>query len=1041
MNESPVDLVNELRSDLGWDSTFATAAEKEYRRWLTLRAKASDYYHCQLPPSRVVAIVWSVHRQWTMDYHNTCNQLGGFIHHYPPAMRMTVAMEQAYNLTIQRYRSEFNEDPPASHWGPAIVSQPAADTDSTRLNKDTPSKPATATAVLHQHTHHNNNNILASSNNAPNSQGDEDVVMTPQGNSVSSRALRAKKRNVKVVEPNASNDNEITGATTPTTKVKQSASNQNQTPAPSPATPQKTPSKTQKSQKQTQKQVQSQPSTPSKSTPKSKNRRVSSGSPENLPIRHSRVDKGFVLRPLAPGEKRRVGRPKNKDYLEPSGKEKAQASAPAQKEDEQEQDSPTTPAKAFAATARTTTPSKASARATRPKRASTAKQSSTTPSKPSAAAVEKVVKNSKNQTSNLAITTRSKMSRRASAPATRASKAGSSAPKPQSDETKDVPKPESEGNTKTPNAPAPTEAEAHSSKSKESTAVAPNNKSHASSKTPPSKDVTTDKGGASSSTSGAKPTKISKPTTAATTTQPATIVVVPASTQKSTQSDTTAPKNVPIRNPMVTPTSTSAPTPPATIAPTPVRASNPVAPAPTAAPTRVPAPVAQSAASPVSKAPATSAQSSAVPILPAPPPLPPSGNRAGAFKRPRGRPRKDGSMPRPRKTASLTTNPATVAMIADATAAAARAVSARPSKEKKVNNSNSISGSGANEHRILGQKQSSTTQSLTAIAPKATAAVVARDIGRNNTSAASNTAAHAAAQAAAVATAHLQQQQQQSGVVMHVAHPQQNPGGNSAVNQAIPTGNGGFNQAINGGVPQPIGQIAPNFKPPARQATAILPKTVPTNTMSIGGIVSGLVAGASAPMQPQHTTMMNPVGNAGVTYSQPMTNGSLPAGTSQPTGPSSNGIIGSGPLPSAVNIVSVPMPTSSATPFRPAASAPPQVKGVVQIIENKSMAPPPVTLVGNDNSFPPPPPPAPTMLNAKVVMGSLGKKPDREAAADAQMTGGNQGSSETSKPARGQAVEGKDTATNPVQNAATSGSTGSTNGVPNAGMTDAMQTA
>lgn len=126
MTAPPLDLVYELLVEFGWDAAFATSAKREYNRWLNLRAKSQDFETCRLPPSRVVAMVWNVHRQWTLDYSNVCNALGGYIHHYPPSMRVNVAMEHAYNLTLQMYRAEYKQDPPLDYWGPSICGSPNA---------------------------------------------------------------------------------------------------------------------------------------------------------------------------------------------------------------------------------------------------------------------------------------------------------------------------------------------------------------------------------------------------------------------------------------------------------------------------------------------------------------------------------------------------------------------------------------------------------------------------------------------------------------------------------------------------------------------------------------------------------------------------------------------------------------------------------------------------------------------------------------------------------------------------------------------------
>lgn len=122
MNRNHLDLVHELQVELGWDPDFASSAHDEYKKWLNLRAKAGDYTNCKLPPSRVVAMVWNQHRNWTLDYERACAQFGGYIHHFPPAMRMNNAREQAYAATIHTYKALYKQDPPQSFWGPAICS-------------------------------------------------------------------------------------------------------------------------------------------------------------------------------------------------------------------------------------------------------------------------------------------------------------------------------------------------------------------------------------------------------------------------------------------------------------------------------------------------------------------------------------------------------------------------------------------------------------------------------------------------------------------------------------------------------------------------------------------------------------------------------------------------------------------------------------------------------------------------------------------------------------------------------------------------------
>lgn len=120
MPRPKLDLPYEVQLDLGWTLEFSKAAVKEYMRYLELRANEQDFHDCKLPPSRLVGMVWSLHRQWTNDYQQTCSKLGGFIHHFPPAMRLSASREQAYSNTFHAYKTHFSEEPPLAHWGAPI---------------------------------------------------------------------------------------------------------------------------------------------------------------------------------------------------------------------------------------------------------------------------------------------------------------------------------------------------------------------------------------------------------------------------------------------------------------------------------------------------------------------------------------------------------------------------------------------------------------------------------------------------------------------------------------------------------------------------------------------------------------------------------------------------------------------------------------------------------------------------------------------------------------------------------------------------------
>lgn len=251
MNVPALDLAYELQVEYSWDPEFALAAHDEYRRWLMLRIKANDFDHCKYPPSRVIAMVWSLHRLWTMDYAAVCNSLGGFLHHYPPAMRMNVTREQAYSGTIAMYKTLYKIDPPASYWGPSIC------TDTPMEQRE----PTTAVAIPSGLPVHPIQPVASLSTETP-----------PR----SSRG-RAKKR-ASASPPAAISRPDDMGRTG---RISMPGA-----PAVTGASP--------------------------PSADRTPGRRRSSGAGTT---RTSRVEKNHVLRPLAPGEKRRRGRPRQSDYV------------------------------------------------------------------------------------------------------------------------------------------------------------------------------------------------------------------------------------------------------------------------------------------------------------------------------------------------------------------------------------------------------------------------------------------------------------------------------------------------------------------------------------------------------------------------------------------------------------------------------------------------------------------------------------------------------------------------------------------------------
>lgn len=115
----PFDLIKELRRELPWTKEFATKAFYEYYRWMRLRVHCDDLLYCKLPPSNIIATVWAVHRQYTLDYQHFCAGFGAFVHHFPPAMKMGRPRVVAYRSTIQEYKAFYEEDPPVSQWNVA----------------------------------------------------------------------------------------------------------------------------------------------------------------------------------------------------------------------------------------------------------------------------------------------------------------------------------------------------------------------------------------------------------------------------------------------------------------------------------------------------------------------------------------------------------------------------------------------------------------------------------------------------------------------------------------------------------------------------------------------------------------------------------------------------------------------------------------------------------------------------------------------------------------------------------------------------------
>lgn len=292
MTTQSLDLVYELQLELGWTPDFAATAQSEYMRWLRLRAQSGDYQYCKLPPSRVVGTVWALHRQWTQDYETTCSNLGGFIHHFPPVMRMNLAREEAYSATLHTYKSIYKEDPPESHWGRALCTyNPLSSNGDASLGLNPQQSPPRA---------------LPSLRRSP-AKRDSSMLKAPTTPTKTKRAAAETSRRISA----AMNTTTAVGADKPRTS--------------SDATRQRRNSKSTKVNKNAAAEVEDEAFLDDDDelmkSPGRPRKRFSGPSPL------------YILRPLVPGEKRKRGRPSFSDYVLATDVNHASATGDTKKKD------------------------------------------------------------------------------------------------------------------------------------------------------------------------------------------------------------------------------------------------------------------------------------------------------------------------------------------------------------------------------------------------------------------------------------------------------------------------------------------------------------------------------------------------------------------------------------------------------------------------------------------------------------------------------------------------------------------------------------
>lgn len=115
-------------ANYGWDYEYAKMVIDEYKKFIYLAA----VYGKVAPPDPIDQI-WHQHILYTKDYFNFCQSLfGKSIHHSPD--RYIGASSNAYNNTIELYKSEFGFDPLSLY--PEIWSLNQKDYKRTDLNKN-----------------------------------------------------------------------------------------------------------------------------------------------------------------------------------------------------------------------------------------------------------------------------------------------------------------------------------------------------------------------------------------------------------------------------------------------------------------------------------------------------------------------------------------------------------------------------------------------------------------------------------------------------------------------------------------------------------------------------------------------------------------------------------------------------------------------------------------------------------------------------------------------------------------------------------------
>jgi hypothetical protein len=101
----------------GWSMRYALRVIHEYKKFTLLGVTGS---HMVTPP-KPIDMVWHEHFAFHGAYRKFCREvLGTTFDHYPdllPHDGQIAVNDAQYEYTLERYRMEFNTDPPADIWG------------------------------------------------------------------------------------------------------------------------------------------------------------------------------------------------------------------------------------------------------------------------------------------------------------------------------------------------------------------------------------------------------------------------------------------------------------------------------------------------------------------------------------------------------------------------------------------------------------------------------------------------------------------------------------------------------------------------------------------------------------------------------------------------------------------------------------------------------------------------------------------------------------------------------------------------------------